>query len=231
MNTSKNKFFYLAVLPALAFQVIATYLYLGPYNGQPIGQVIYTINKTILILWPISWVYFSKTKGWPFLKGKIKKSLLQGTLFGIIIIAIVIGLYFGFYDFWYKFLPNLLTAVESLTFLKNNYIIFAFLLSLFHSFLEEYFWRWFILNGLMIKFKKWTAAIISALAFAMHHFIVISLLVPLELSLTFSFAIFLTALIWTAIYFKTKSLYGPWLSHFCADAIVMGIGYIMIQGI
>jgi hypothetical protein len=223
-------FFYFAVLPALLFQLVSTYLYLVVFTGETIAQYIYVLNKVLLIFWPIFCMFFAGVKGWPFLSGQIRKSILWGGSFGLFIVAVVLALYFSFYDFWYQFLPNLQSAVSSFSFINKNYVLFAVFLSISHSFIEEYFWRWFVVNGLMIKFKKWTVAIIAALFFSLHHFIVVSLLLPFYLSFLFSISLFIVALSWTWIYFKTKSLYGPWLSHFFADAVVLTVGYLMLNG-
>jgi membrane protease YdiL (CAAX protease family) len=54
-----------------------------------------------------------------------------------------------------------------------KYALLAGFYSLFHSLLEEYYWRWFTFRQLRRFVPLWPALLISALAFMGHHVIVL----------------------------------------------------------
>ncbi len=224
----KTKLFYFAVVPALFLQLIGAALYFEVFKNESFSQIIYFATKIALVVWPLVWIGWAKKSRFsPLFKGNYKKSLIWGAVSGIAIVAAVSITYFLMADFVLQFADNLKTAAEGLNFLEH-YILFAFFLSIIHSFIEEYYWRWFVLNGLMQKLSATTAIIISSLAFASHHFIVINQFAPAYLALIATIVIFFLGMFWAKLYLQTKTLAGSWLSHFFADAIVMTIGYFLI---
>jgi len=223
----RNKLFYFAIVPALFFQLIGAYLYFVLFENEDFSQIIYFITKVAIVAWPLFWIVWVKSKFLPFLGGDLKKSLILGVISGLCIVGIVSIAYFVLSDFLLQFVGNLISATEGLNFLRH-YVLFSFFLSVIHSFIEEYYWRWFVFNGLMLKFSKTTAVIISSLAFASHHFIVAMQFVPLYLAVIATILIFFLGVFWTELYLRTKNITGSWLSHFFADAIIMTIGYFLI---
>lgn len=224
----RKKFFFLGLIPALFFQFIGAFLYFVVFKGSNISQYIYLATKILLVLWPLLWL--SSTKKifvTPFWRGDIKKSLIGGLFSGMFLLFLMGGLYFAGRDFWLGFKSQILESAKGFDIL-HYYILFSLFLSIIHSFLEEYYWRWFVLNGLMTKFKRNTAIIISSLAFASHHFIIILNFTNLWLALIASVGIFLVSCYWCQLYLKTQTLSGSWLSHFFADMIIMYIGYLII---
>ncbi len=222
-----NKLFYFGVLPALGFQLVGAYLYFELFKGEDFSQTIYFVTKILLVIWPLLWLVAMKRVALPFWKGEMKKSVVWGVLSGVALFLLILGIYILFADYLSQFIGNVLEAAKNLNFLEH-YILFSIFLSIVHSFIEEYYWRWFILNGLLVKVGKWAAMIIGSLAFASHHFIVVLQFVPLALAILATFLIFLLGMFWSYFYLKTKSIIGPWISHFFADAIIMGLGYFLI---
>ena len=53
------------------------------------------------------------------------------------------------------------------------YIPFAIFLSVFHSLLEEYYWRWFVYGRLAKFWPRPVAGLVASLAFAGHHYVVL----------------------------------------------------------
>lgn len=223
----KNKFIYFAILPALFFQLIGALFYFVLFADTSFSHVIYFGTKVLIVVWPLFFLSHIKSFHWPFWKGEMKKSLWVGLLSGLGFIAFAVATYLLFHDFWLGFSPKIKEAAADLNVIEH-YILFSFFLSVIHSFIEEYYWRWFVLNGLMLKFKKSTAMVLSSLAFVSHHFIVVLVFSNWALALLASFGIFLMALFWCHCYLKTKTLSGIWLSHFLADLVLMSIGYLLI---
>lgn len=109
----------------------------------------------------------------------------------------------------------------------GGYLLLAVFYSVFHSLLEEYYWRWFVFGHLRRSLPVTTAAILSSLAFMSHHILVVG-----ELAGTYNARTWLLAstvgaggLIWAWLYHRSRSLVGPWLSHALVDAALLWIGY------
>lgn len=224
----KNKLLYFAILPALFFQLIGAYLYFVMFKGEDFSQIIYFVTKILLVTWPLIWLLKVKGQFLPLFGREQRSSLIVGGISALVIVVVVSLAYWFAGDFVDSFALEIREAAAGLNFLEH-YILFSFFLSVIHSFIEEYYWRWFVLNGLMKKFSQNTAVVISSLAFAAHHLIVVMQFVPLYLAMIATFVIFLAGVHWSRLYLKSGSIAGSWLSHFAADAIIMTIGYLIIQ--
>ncbi|HVG06567.1 MAG TPA: CPBP family intramembrane glutamic endopeptidase [Thermoanaerobaculia bacterium] len=114
-----------------------------------------------------------------------------------------------------------------------KFLILAAFYSVIHSFLEEYYWRWFVFGRLSRRLPFTAAAVVSALAFTSHHVLVVGFFLGSFGVLTFAVSLIVTAagLLWAWLYHRTGHLAGPWLSHALADAGLMWIGYQMWRGI
>lgn len=222
-----KRIFYFAIVPALFFQLIGVYLYFVLFKGEDFSQIIYFVTKIALVVWPLIWLSQLRSKFLPFFGGSLKKSIVVGLISGLLIVGVVILLYFLMSEFLLFFVSNVVTAAEGLNFL-DHYILFSLFISVIHSFLEEYYWRWFVLNGLMLRLSRTMSIVIASLAFASHHFIVVLQFVPLYLAVIATVLIFLLGVFWSELYLRTKNIVGAWISHFFADVVIMAIGYLLI---
>jgi uncharacterized protein len=112
-----------------------------------------------------------------------------------------------------------------------RYLALAAFLSLLHSFLEEYYWRWFIFARLRTLLPFIPAAVLSGLAFAAHHLFVLNIYLPGQFwsaAVPFTLGIALGGVFWAWLYERSWSLLGPWLSHMIVDAAIMAVGYKMV---
>lgn len=114
-----------------------------------------------------------------------------------------------------------------------GYVALALFYSLAHSFLEEYYWRWFVFGRLRQFVRFPTAIALSSLAFMAHHVFVVGVYLPRAwgLAAAVSLCVAIGGAAWAWIYARTGSLYGPWASHLLVDAAIMAVGYDMIWGI
>jgi hypothetical protein len=103
--------------------------------------------------------------------------------------------------------------------------------SVFHSLLEEYYWRWFVFGRLRRLLPIGRAIFLASLAFAAHHGIVLGNYFggfsPVTWLLTFGVA--LGGAAWCEIYRRSGSLLGPWLSHAMVDAAIFAVGFAMVH--
>ena len=112
-----------------------------------------------------------------------------------------------------------------------KYAVLGVFYSLIHSFLEEYYWRWFVFRQLHKLLPLWTAILISALAFMGHHVIVLSQFfseLP-WLAWLLSAAVAIGGVFWAWLYDRCGSLYSAWLSHLLIDAGIFWVGYDLVR--
>jgi membrane protease YdiL (CAAX protease family) len=112
-----------------------------------------------------------------------------------------------------------------------RFLLLAVFLSVIHSFLEEYYWRWFVFGELRKISAPPLAVLLSSLAFMGHHVIILSVYFPgrfLTLAVPFSLCIAVGGAVWAIIYERSGSLVAPWISHMLVDAGIFVVGYNMI---
>jgi membrane protease YdiL (CAAX protease family) len=113
-----------------------------------------------------------------------------------------------------------------------GYLLAALFLSVVHSLLEEYYWRWFVF-GRLRRFLPFTPALVLAsLAFTSHHVLVLWVLLPGKVLLGVLPAAVGLAVgggVWAWIYERDRSLLAPWLSHAILDAALFVVGWDLLQ--
>jgi uncharacterized protein len=107
----------------------------------------------------------------------------------------------------------------------------ALFYSIVHSFLEEYYWRWFVFGRLERYLSLAGAMLVSSLGFMLHHVVVLYVYFPGQfwlLALPFALAVAVGGAFWAWLYHTTGTLYASWLSHALVDAAIMVIGYALL---
>ena len=113
-----------------------------------------------------------------------------------------------------------------------SYLALALVLSFVHSFLEEYYFRWFVFGGLQQRASVRVATLLSSLAFASHHVIVVSAYLGADywpLIAAVSAGVCATGIFWAWLYQRTGSLLAPWSSHVVSDLLIMAIGWDLVS--
>lgn len=98
-----------------------------------------------------------------------------------------------------------------------------------HSFLEEYYWRWFAFR-LVRRFVPLTpAALLQGIAFAAHHLLVLGFYFGWTSPLTWLTAgsVAVGGTFWAWLYERSGRLWIAWLSHLLIDVGVFAMGYRM----
>jgi uncharacterized protein len=118
-------------------------------------------------------------------------------------------------------------GIDSLT----GYVALAVFYSLIHSLLEEYYWRWFVYGRLRRRISPVAAIVVSSLAFATHHVILLATYFGWLSAWTwlFSLSVAVGGAFWAWLYQRSGSLVGPWLSHLLVDAAIFLIGYDLVS--
>jgi membrane protease YdiL (CAAX protease family) len=112
----------------------------------------------------------------------------------------------------------------------EHYIAFCLFLALFHSLLEEYYWRWFVFGNLQKLFKSDIYAhLIAAVCFALHHIVVTTQFFPLTYGIVFGSFVGIGGYIWSQLYARFATLSASWISHIIVDLVILGVGYRIIH--
>ncbi|MEQ1824479.1 MAG: CPBP family intramembrane glutamic endopeptidase, partial [Pirellula sp.] len=130
--------------------------------------------------------------------------------------------------------PAKATAQEKLATLGADspivLLAIALFYSIFHSGLEELYWRGFVFRGLREYIAVNPAIVLSSLGFMSHHVIVLAKFFGYDSVVTylFSLGVAMGGAIWAYTYHRAQSLVPGWISHAFVDAAIFGIGYLMI---
>ena len=100
-----------------------------------------------------------------------------------------------------------------------------------HSLMEEYYWRWFVFAQLRRMTTLGPAIVISSLGFMAHHVLVLSVYFGWGtfLSLFFSLSVAVGGVAWSWLFHRSRSLFGPWLSHALVDAGIFLVGFEIVK--
>lgn len=220
-----------AIAAAIVFPTFATWLYFTWLGGHPASRVAFAITKILQFAFPVVWVaWFARLRGfsipWP-----CGRDLLAGAAFGLAVSVSGLAIYYGFL----RGGSLLGTAPREITSKLSgfgicsgvHFLALAAFYSLVHSFLEEYYWRWFVFGGLRRYMPVAAAVVISSLGFMAHHVLLVGNFLGGYGPATWllSGAIATGGAVWAWQYHRTGALYASWAGHLLIDAALMWIGY------
>ena len=202
-----------------------------PQKPLPFFEVVLIFTKGFTLLapflfWkalklPLSWKFFAKHLD---LQNNKRRKIAIGTLVGVLMGASIVGAF--------EFLPDTLQketfsriALKIQTLHIQNYFwLYAILLSLAHSLLEEFYWRFFLFEAFKKHIPRYRHLFV-ALAFSLHHFVVTIFYFDFKLGFLLGFGVLVAGYIWTKLYEKENSLTAVWISHVIADIALMSFGF------
>jgi uncharacterized protein len=236
LTVHNQKIRWSGVVFALVYPSVITwgYFVLAGHYSTAFQQVIYLVVKVVQFAFPIVWVWFVLRE--PLKTGR---ATTQGLLWGAAFSVLVVGAGWLLFQFALRDL-DVFNHASALIRDKIRgfgidsvwkYAVLAGFYSLFHSLLEEYYWRWFVFRQLRQLTPLWPAIIISALGFMGHHVIVLHEFFKQAPAMAWalSFAVALGGAFWAYLYERTQSIFGPWLSHLLIDAGIFWIGYDLLR--
>ena len=237
---------------ALVFPTLLTWVYFSWLKSSPpwIQQTAYGVLKTIQFLFPIVWFLFDRTcfdrglNAGPENTADVAervdvdsrgRSMTLGLGFGGLVWVLIFVFYFGLL----VNLPEGVTLAEKAgekvaAFQFANvwmYVGLGLFYSLIHSFLEEYYWRWFVFQLLRARMGFVGAAWISSLGFMAHHVILLTYFFGFDSWVAYfcSFGVAVGGWVWSWLYERSNRLVVPWLSHLLVDAAIFTVGYFVIR--
>jgi uncharacterized protein len=229
---------------ACVLPFFATYSYFVLWPGTDTTQSIYSISKVIQFGLPlVVWLY----RGWlpqKSIKNILSECRKQINLnhlkhaigFTLVLIFLWAVLYIPLLRDTFRASGIRAEVIDKIAeFGVTNmwqYFVLAFFISFIHSFLEEYYWRKFVFIELQKHMKLGSAVWLAAIAFTLHHIIVINKYANIEPKWLFlslgTLAVFICGLVWTYQYHKTQKMWVTWASHIVADLIVLSIGFDLV---
>lgn len=221
---------------ALVLPSLATWLYFVVYSGQPAMQTVYAFTKTIQFTLPLLWVW-GVCRQRPQFGLTNTRGLGPSLAFGLVV-AVAAGALYSLYlkeSSAFALMPKRLE--EKVTgmgaFSPARFLLLGAFISIVHSLLEEYYWRWYVFGRLRLLMPVWGAILLSSVGFMAHHVIVVGAYVGWDhwpMALFLSFCVATGGAFWAWIYARTGSLLSPWLSHLLVDCALIAVGYDQLWG-
>ncbi len=242
MNRTEASLEPLALVFALAFPTAAAWLYFITLADAAYMPAVYAACKAAQFAFPLLWVAVA---GWPgrAVAGGAPRRPDRGAWAGLLT-----G--FGAAAFlWIAYAalvsgtgpareaaPRIAARIVAIGAAGPvRYLVMTLGLSVAHSFLEEYYWRWFVFGRLRMRWGGAAAGVVSSLAFAGHHVIVLHAFIGPGrwwwMTVVLSAAVAAGGGLWAWLYARTGSLLSPWLSHVLVDLAIFAIGWQVAGGI
>jgi uncharacterized protein len=224
-----------ALLFALLFPSFGTWLYFVALSGTPWMQPLYTALKIVQFAFPVAWLWGRCNLRTMFATSK--EGMLAGLGFGIVTAAAIVLLYHGVlkgsaaFSQFPERLREKLEGFRATTI--ASYLVLGVFISLIHSFLEEYYWRWFAHGQLRRWFGFGTAALISSVGFMAHHVLVLGAYIAPQywyVIMLFSVGVATGGAFWAWLFERSGGVLAPWLSHLLIDAALIYIGFDQVWG-
>ena len=195
---------------------------------------IFALGKIVQFTFPLLYVWYVERRAL-----QVERPHLRGmglaVAFGLCVAAGAFILYFPFLKHTAIFADTPEKLAAWLTRFHANTPAFffgmAFFVSVLHSFLEEYYWRWFVFGRLERFMPLGTAMLLSSVAFMSHHVFVLAYYFPERFwiaAVPFSLCVAAGGIAWAWLYHRYQTLYAPWVSHLLADVAIMVVGYDMV---
>lgn len=223
-----------ALIFVMVLPTVATLLYFVVLSGSPWMKVAYFVSKVVQFAFPLLWVSAIQKCNvrptWP-----TARSIKAGLVMGVLIVAIGLFAYFGYLksSSYLQNAPERISQKVADMGLSNPtiYLLFSMFLAVPHSLLEEYYWRWFTFGQIRRVTSDGLAMVLSGLGFMAHHVIVIHQFLQQDWMVTafFSLCVAFGGFLWAWLYARSRSLYGPWVSHLLVDCGIMYIGFDLID--
>jgi membrane protease YdiL (CAAX protease family) len=215
---------------------MAAWLYFVLLAGTGAMTTVYAAAKLFQFSLPAAWFVLNR-KNRENLPGWNGRGWKAGLASGVVIVAMLWLVYRALLQG-----GSILAGLESGVRVKleqvgavtpSRMFMMAVFLSVVHSFLEEYYWRWFLYGRLRARIGSTPALWVSSFGFMAHHVIILHVFLGGDrwlATVLFSLAIAAAGGLWAWLYGRSGSLIGPWISHMLADFGVFWVGYELMRG-
>ena len=182
LNTQFDRLDLAALIFTMAFPTFVTLVYFQwlQHSDSSLQQIAFGIGKVIQFGFPIAWVWFRHREKL-FRKSKFRtfsqNDIFIGVGFGLLVVASMFLIYFF-----------VIAPTETGTLLNEKvkakvaqmglnsfwkYLGVGIFYALCHSFMEEYYWRWFVFDFLQKYVSNAWANLLSSVGFMAHHVVLL----------------------------------------------------------
>lgn len=224
------------LIAGLVFPSLAAWLYFAVYASSPALPALYIACKIAQFVLPIAWLLLVLRR-LPDRRLPDFRAVTGGVLSGLLLAAIVMLFYVVSLRggaLAAQASPRIAARLEALhSATPLGFAAMALFLSVAHSLLEEYYWRWFAFGRLRIHMGRGGAIALSSVAFAAHHVIVLHAFIGPGrfwwVTAVLSIAVAAAGALWAWQYTRSGSLISIWISHALVDVAIMAIGYDLVR--
>ena len=189
-----------------------------------IGQGLFFLMKALLLILPIFWIFCVDKQSLSLSKPQQGGFVTSGMI-GILISIIILGVYLllGEYLIDTTLIQSKMQEIGLAT--RGAYIFAAAYWILINSVLEEYVWRWFVVQQAEKMIGSSGAILIAAIGFTLHHVLALQLYFNWVAVFLCAIGIFVGGAIWSWCYIRYRSIWPCYLSHAIVDLAIFGIAY------
>jgi hypothetical protein len=213
---------------------VASVFYFVIWPGSVIAAALYSATKVFTVAWPLIALRFLEGGRWNWRDMVARRHLSAlplGGLTGLLLGGVILLLY--------AFSPLGEGARQAADDVQakvariglgtpGRFLAAALFLSFLHSLIEEFFWRWYVF-GRLARFTAWgVACLLASLAFAAHHYVVLSTLFPASETFLFGTGVAFGGAVWCWLYRRQGSVAGCWVSHALVDIAIFWAGYRLL---
>jgi membrane protease YdiL (CAAX protease family) len=227
--------------PILAFACVlptlVTLVYFVWADGLPGSwqQSIYGVSKVVQFALPVVWV-IGVCRDWPTWRWPDWPNVAVGIAFGAAVSGVILLAALAWLP-TLELYPTLVAAArDKVTDLDLNspwaFAALGLFYALAHSLLEEYYWRWFVFGRMRHHTSAVAAGVVSSLAFAAHHVVVLHRYLPTSplWVVLASAGVAVGGGFWAYSYHRRGELWSAWWSHLLVDAAIFAAGFAMLFG-
>ncbi|MBN1515365.1 CPBP family intramembrane metalloprotease [Candidatus Sumerlaeota bacterium] len=229
-----NKRDWAYLIPAMAMPTFATLCYFVWFADSKLAWALYGATKVLMFVFPallyfaferrkLEWDADARRRAW----SSIPLGLLTGG--GVVALALICWNWTPLGDY---VRANATKISEHLTGLQlldpKVYIPLSLFIITVHSLFEEYYWRWFVFGRLSRQIPANWAILIAGFAFAAHHYVVLDRFFTPFGTIFFGTCVGLGGMLWCWMLRRQRTLIGCWISHALVDAVVLGIGWLLL---
>jgi uncharacterized protein len=223
-----------ASLPAMVLPFFASLLYFVLLSDHWISRVIYTATKMFTLVWPVIALCFILQPRNSPLRGLSLNFELKSWCLGAATGALIVGLMFGLMtgpigEIIASGTSQIRNKAAALGIL-DHYWAFGLFLALIHSWIEEYYWRWFVYGRLRELLRPALAHLLAGLSFAAHHVVIATQFFDGAWGFILGGLVGVGGIIWSLLYERQQNLIGVWCSHAIVDLGILAIGHKLLFG-
>ena len=242
-KSAGSKYDLLVLWFAIIFPSVVTYVYFNLLaDSAPLLQKsAYGIGKTLQFALPVVWVWLFFRHRLSF-KRKVedganqastKPSIGLGIGFGLLVAVSMVVLYLVVLadspsgERLIRLVKEKIESMDVASF--GIYVTIGVFYTFIHSFMEEYYWRWFVYDLGKRFYSRVGANVISSIGFAAHHVILLGFFFGYDSPWAYvlSAAIAVGGVVWAWMYERDGSFWSAWVSHAIVDAGIFTLGYFI----